>query len=136
MEETLFIIKPNVIENRHVGEILTILEEKGLVIKRMNMETFTKERAEEFYEIHRDKPFFKRLIEFMTSGPIIAMVLEHENCVEYIREIIGTTDPQKAEAGTIRRNFAHDITRNAVHASDSTENARKEISYIFGELYC
>ena len=133
MEQTLLIIKPNAVEDRNIGHIITILEQKGLTIKNMKMETFTKERAEGFYEIHRGKPFFNRLIEFMTSGPVVLVVLEHENCVEYLREIIGATDPDKASEGTIRKLFARSLTENAVHASDSPENALKEISYIFGE---
>ena len=134
MEQTLLIIKPNAVEDHNIGKIITIMEQKGLTIKNMKMETFTKERAEGFYDIHRGKPFFDRLIEFMTSGPIVLMVLEHENCVEYIREIIGATDPDKASEGTIRKLFARSLTENAVHASDSPGNALKEISYIFDEL--
>lgn len=133
MEQTLLIIKPYAIEDRHVGEIISILEKKGIIIKDMKMETFSKEHAEGFYEIHRDQPFFRRLIEFMISGPIIAIVLEHENCVECVREIVGATDPEEAAEGTIRRLFARNMTQNAVHASDSVENAKMEISFIFGE---
>jgi nucleoside-diphosphate kinase len=131
MEQTLFIIKPDAIEDRHIGAIISILEEKGIVIKRMKMETLTKKRAEGLYNVHRGKPFFDKLVEFITSGPIIEMILEHKNCVEYVREINGATDPQKAANGTIRKLFARNLTENAVHASDSVENARKEISYIF-----
>ena len=131
MEKTLLIIKPDAYENRHIGEIISILEKKRLVIKDIKMETFTKERAKVFYNVHRGKHFFDKLIEFMTSGPIIEIVLEHENCVEYVREIIGKTDPEEAAEGTIRKLFANSITVNAVHASDSVENAKKEITYIF-----
>ena len=134
MEQTLFVIKPDAIEDHHVGAIISILEKKGIVIKKIKMETLTKKRAEGLYDVHRGKSFFEKLVEFMTSGPVIEMILEHENCVEYTREIVGATDPQKAAEGTIRRLFARNLTENAVHASDSVENARKEIVYIFDEL--
>ncbi len=133
MERTLLIIKPDAIEDLHVGDIISIIEKKGIIIKKIKMETFSKERAEGFYGIHRDQPFFGRLIEFMVSGPIIAIVLEHNNCVEYVREIVGATDPKEAAEGTIRQLFARNVTQNAVHASDSIENAKTEISFIFGE---
>lgn len=133
MEQTLLTIKPDAIEDRHVGEIISIIEKNGITIKKIKMETFSKERAGGFYRIHRDQPFFGRLIEFMVSGPIIAIVLEHNNCVEYVREILGATDPKEAAEGTIRQLFARNVTHNAVHASDSIENAKTEISFIFGE---
>jgi len=131
MEKTLLLIKPDAYENHHIGEIISILEKKGLVIKDIKLETFTKERAEGFYDVHRGKHFFDKLIQFVTSGPIIEIVLEHENCVEYVREIIGKTDPEEAAEGTIRELFAQNITVNTVHASDSVDNAKKEIAYIF-----
>ncbi len=131
MEKTLLIIKPDAYENRHVGEIISILEKKGLIIKDIKIETFTKERAEGFYDVHRGKHFFEKLIEFMTSGTIVEIVLEHENCVEYVREINGNTNPENAAEGTIRKLYASSMTCNAVHASDSVENAKKEIAYIF-----
>jgi len=134
MGQTLFVIKPDAIEDHHVGAIISILEKKGIVIKKIKMETLTKKRAEGLYDVHRGKSFFKKLVEFMTSGPVIEMILEHENCVEYTREIVGATDPQKAAEGTIRLLFARNLTENAVHASDSVENARKEIVYIFDKL--
>ena len=132
MEQTLLLIKPNVIQDKKIGAIISALEEKGLVIRNMKMETFTRERAEGFYEIHRGTPFFVKLIEFMTSGPIVEIVLEHENCIEYVRQVIGNTDPGRAEKGTIRNIFGRSVTENAVHASDSVENALKEIEFIFG----
>ncbi len=134
MGQTLFVIKPDAIEDHHVGAIISILEKKGIVIKKIKMETLTKKRAEGLYDVHRGKPFFEKLVEFMTSGPVIEMILEHENCVEYTREIVGATDPQRAAEGTIRRLFARNLTENAIHASDSVENARKEIVYIFDKL--
>jgi len=131
MEKTLLLIKPNVVEKNKIGAVIEALESKGILIRNMKMETFTKERAEGFYDIHRGKPFFEKLVTFMTSGPIVEMILEHENCVEYVRDIIGSTDPEKAAPGTIRRRFGSSVTENAVHASDSKENAIKEIAYIF-----
>ena len=133
MERTLLTVKPDAIEDRHVGEIISIIEKKGITIKNMKMETFSKERAEDFYKIHYDQPYFERLVKFMISGPIIAMVLEHNNCIEYVREIIGATDPKEAAKGTVRKLFARNVTQNAVHASDSLENAKTEIAFIFGE---
>lgn len=132
MERSLFIIKPNAMRKKQLGEIISILEKNGLVIKKIKIEHFTRERAEGFYEIHKGKPFFQRLIDFMISGPVTILVLEHENCVDYIRRLIGSTDPSMAEPGTIRKMYADNVTENAVHASDSLENAEKEIAYIFG----
>ena len=131
MEQTLLMIKPDAFDEHHVGEIISILEKKDLSIKNIKMEKFTRARAEGFYAVHRDKQFFGPLVDFITSGPIIALILEHENCVEYVRTIIGKTNPEDAAEGTIRKLFAHSITVNAVHASDSVENANKEIAYIF-----
>ncbi len=133
MERTLLLIKPNVIEDRNIGAVIDALEKKGLAIVNMRMERFTRERAEGFYEVHRGKPFYEKLVSFMTSGPIVELILEHDNCVDYVREVIGATDPAKAAGGTIRKRFARSLTENAVHASDSPENAAKEIAYIFGD---
>ena len=133
MEKTLLIIKPDAVRNRHVGKIIAVLEEKGIVIINMKMIRLTKELAEGFYEIHRNKSFYEELVEFMISDPVIVMVLEHDDCVKYIREIIGNTNPEEAAEGTIRRLFAESMTFNAVHASDSIENAEKEIYYMFGD---
>ena len=135
MEQTLLLIKPNVVKENKIGAVIEALEKKGLVIKNMKMETLTKECAEGFYDIHRGKPFFDKLVEFMSSGPIVEIILEQKNCVEYTREVIGNTDPEKAAEGTIRKRFARSLTENAVHASDSVENARKEIAFIFGDKW-
>jgi len=132
MEQTLLLIKPNVVKKQRIGEIIDILEKKGLVIKNIKMETLTRERAEGFYNVHRGKQFFDNLVAFMTSGPIVEVVLEHEHCIEYVREIIGSTDPAEAAEGTIRKKYADSLTENAVHASDSLENARIEIAFMFG----
>ena len=133
MEQTLLLIKPNVVEDHKIGKVISLLEEKGLLIKDIKMEVMTRERAEGFYDIHKGRPFFHPLVDFMTSGPIVEMVLEREDCVQYVRSVVGDTDPQKAAEGTIRRLYGRSITQNAVHASDSIENALKEIQYIFSE---
>jgi nucleoside-diphosphate kinase len=132
VERTLLIIKPNVVEKRKIGAVIEALEEKGIVIREMKMETLGKEKAEEFYSVHRGKPFFDGLVEFMTSGPVIEMVAEHANAVEYVRGIIGATDPAAAAEGTIRKRFGDSLRKNAVHASDSGENAEREIGFLFG----
>jgi nucleoside-diphosphate kinase len=133
MDRTLLLIKPNVVEHHKIGAVISTLEENGLIIHNMRMETLTRERAERFYSVHRGKPFFENLVAFMTSGPMVALVLEHENAVEYVRNLIGNTDPSKAANGTIRHLYGESLTRNAVHASDSPGNAEKEISCIFDE---
>lgn len=131
MEQTLLILKPNVVEDHNIGAIITILEKNGIIIKKMKMETLTKSRAEEFYEIHKEKPFYSRLVDFMISGPIVELLLEHENCVQVIRKLMGETDPGKAAEGTIRKLYGRNVTQNAAHASDSIENAKRELQFIF-----
>ena len=133
VSRTLLLIKPNVVEKRKVGEVIAALEEKELIIRKMKMETLSRERAEGFYAVHKGKPFFDALVAFMTSGPIVGMVLEHGNAVEYVRTVIGATDPARADDGTIRKRFGESVTMNAVHASDSPENAELEIAYMFGD---
>ena len=134
MERTLFIIKPNAVRKNQIGEIISIIERNGLHIKKINMEQLSLEKAGEFYSVHRGKPFYEKLLDFMTSGPVVEMVLEHENCVEFVRKLIGCTDPSKAEPGTIRKMYAENVTVNAVHASDSPENAAAEIKFMFGNI--
>ncbi len=131
-ERTLFIIKPNVTEKNKIGEVIAAIEGKGFRILDMKMERWDRARAGGFYEMHRGKPFYESLVEFMTSGTVVPMVLEAENCVEALRNTIGATDPAKAEEGTVRKRFGDSLTRNAVHASDSRENAAREIGYLFG----
>ena len=131
MNKTLVLIKPNVFEDKNVGAVISAFEEKGVTITRMKMFHFTRERAEGFYDVHQGKPYFEKHIAFMISGPIIALEVEYEDCVAYIREIIGATDPAKATPGTIRHRFASSLPQNAVHASDSPENASHELDYIF-----
>lgn len=133
MERTLLLIKPNAIEDNYIGAIISELEKSGLRILNMKMDRLTRERAANFYAVHRGKPFYERLLDFMTSGPIVEMVLEHPDAVAHTRAVIGNTDPAKAAPGTIRARFARSLTENAVHASDSPENAATEIKFMFGE---
>ncbi len=133
MERTLLIIKPEAVREHHLGEIISIIEDRGLTIVNIKMELFTRKRAEGFYEVHRGQTFFEPLIDFMLTGPVVQLILEHENCVQYVRDIVGITDPEKAAAGTIRKKFGKTVRINAVHASDSVENAAWEIDYIFNQ---
>ena len=134
MERTLILIKPNVVEKNSVGAVIAALEEGGILIRMLRTERLTRERAEGFYEVHRGKPFFEKLIGFMISASVVAMVVEHEDCVAYVRNFIGATDPADAAPGTIRARFGDTLRRNAVHASDSPENAEREIAYMFGDM--
>ena len=131
-ERTLLIIKPNVTEKRKIGEVISALEAHGFSIREMKMIRWTRGEAELFYDVHRGKPFFDALVEFMTSGPIVPMVIEGTGCVGEVRSFIGATDPSKAAEGTIRKRYGDSLTRNAVHASDSPENAVIEIGRVFG----
>ena len=128
---TFGIIKPNAVRTGKAGPILAMINEGGFEIAAMKMVQMTKPQAESFYDVHRGKPFFESLAEFMTSGPVIVMVLKHENAVEAYRKLIGATDPSKAEPGTIRKIFAVSVEMNAVHGSDSDENAQMEANFFF-----
>lgn len=128
---TFCIIKPNAVRTGKTGPILAMINEAGFEIAAMRMVRLTKPQAESFYSIHKGKPFYEGLIEFMTSGPIVAMILRHENAVEHFRKLIGSTDPGKAEPGTIRKLYAVSVQMNAVHGSDSVENAAIEANYFF-----
>lgn len=128
---TLAIIKPDAVSKNYQGKIIDRYLEAGFKIKAMKMVHLTKESAAGFYEVHKDKGFFGDLLNFMTSGPCIPMVLEKENAVEDYRKLIGATNPDNADEGTIRKLFAENIERNAVHGSDSDENALKEAAHFF-----
>jgi nucleoside-diphosphate kinase len=128
---TFSIIKPNAVRTGKTGPILAMINEGGFEIAAMRMVKLTIPQAESFYAVHKGKPFFEGLIEFMTSGPVVAMILTHENAVEQFRKLIGATDPAKAEPGTIRRTFAVSVQMNAVHGSDSVENAIFEANFFF-----
>jgi len=128
---TFAIIKPRAVSNNHIGPILGKINEAGFRIVALKMVRITKAQAETFYSVHSERPFFKDLVEFMTSGPTVVMILGAENAVEKFRKLIGNTDPAKAEEGTIRKMFATSLQMNAVHGSDSTENARIEAGFFF-----
>ncbi len=134
IERTLSIIKPDGVEKNVIGEIISRFEKAGLRIAAMKMLHLSKEQAEGFYYVHREKPFFDSLVEFMTSGPCVVMVIEGENAIAKVRELMGATDPSKAAPGTIRRDFATDIEKNTVHGSDSQESASFEIPYFFSSI--
>ncbi|HTN51095.1 MAG TPA: nucleoside-diphosphate kinase [Anaeromyxobacter sp.] len=133
IERTLSIIKPDGVENGVVGRVVARFEAAGLRPVAMRMAWLSRAEAEGFYAVHRKRPFFSGLVTFMTSGPVVLMVLEGENAVARNREIMGATDPAKAAEGTIRRELAASIDRNTVHGSDSPENARIEIAYFFAQ---
>jgi nucleoside-diphosphate kinase len=128
---TFGIIKPNAVRTGKSGPILAMINEAGFEISALRMVQMTRSQAETFYDVHIGKPFFNDLVEFMTSGPIIVMVLKHDNAVEAYRKLIGATDPAKAEQGTIRKLFAVSVQMNAVHGSDSPENAKREAEFFF-----
>jgi nucleoside-diphosphate kinase len=128
---TFSIIKPNAVRTGKTGPILAMINEGGFEISAMRMVKLTLAQAESFYSVHKGKPFFDGLIEFMTSGPVVVMILRHENAVDQFRKLIGATDPAKAEPGTIRRIFAVSVQMNAVHGSDSVENAVSEANFFF-----
>ncbi|MGX6592423.1 nucleoside diphosphate kinase [Cetobacterium ceti] len=131
LEKTLLIIKPDGVKRKLIGEIIKRVENKNLNIIEMKMERVTLAKAEAHYEVHKEKPFYKGLIEFITSGPVVLMVVEGENAIEIIRHLAGETSPTKALPGTIRGDFSLDILENVVHTSDSKENADKEIKNFF-----
>lgn len=134
VERTLSIIKPDGLEQAAIGRIVARLEEKGLKPVAMRLTRLSCSDAEGFYAVHRARPFFGELVDFMTSGPVVLMVLEGEGAVARNREVMGATDPAKAAPGTLRKDFAANVGRNAVHGSDSLENARIEIAYFFPEV--
>jgi nucleoside-diphosphate kinase len=132
IEVTLSIIKPDAVKKNIIGEIYSRFEKAGLKIIQAQMISLTQEEAEGFYEVHKDRPFFNDLVSFMISGPVMIQVLEGDNAVYLNRELMGATNPKEADAGTIRADFADSIDANAVHGSDSLENAAIEIDYFFG----
>jgi len=133
MQRTLVLVKPDAVQRRLAGEIISRLEKKGLKIVALKMLQMDRGLAEQHYAIHKGKSFFLGLVDFITSGPIIAAVVEGENTVEVVRRLMGETDPLKAAPGTIRGDFGLDIGQNLIHGSDSIENAAKEINLFFSE---
>jgi nucleoside-diphosphate kinase len=131
---TFTMIKPDAMNNGHAGAILDRIIQEGYRFKALKMTKLTPEKAGEFYAIHKERPFYQELVEFMSKGPIIAAILEKDNAVEDFRKLIGATDPAKAEANTIRKLFATSLGENAIHGSDSDENAKIEGDFMFSVL--
>ncbi len=134
LERTLAIIKPDAVASKHSGKIIDMLEESGFSIVGMKKIRLSKEEAEKFYIVHKERPFYNSLTTFMSEGPIIVMVLEKKNAIEDYRKLMGVTNPEDAEEGTIRKRFGTNIERNAVHGSDSKESANFEIPFFFSEI--
>ena len=134
VERTLSIIKPDAVANNVIGQILARFEKAGLKIVAARMLQLSRRDAEGFYAVHRERPFFKDLVEFMTGGPVMVQVLEGENAIQKNRDLMGATDPKKAAQGTIRADFAQSIDANAVHGSDGPDTATVEIAYFFSTL--
>jgi nucleoside-diphosphate kinase len=130
---TLAIVKPDAVRAGHAGKILALLEGAGFVIRAARLVRLTGAQAEGFYEVHRDRPFYRSLVTFMTSGPALALALERADAVARLREVIGATDPAEAKPGTVRKLYAESKERNAIHASDSAENAAREVAFFFPE---
>nr|3VVT_A Chain A, Nucleoside diphosphate kinase [synthetic construct]3VVT_B Chain B, Nucleoside diphosphate kinase [synthetic construct] len=131
MERTFVMIKPDGVQRGLIGEIISRFERKGLKIVAMKMMRISREMAEKHYAEHREKPFFSALVDYITSGPVVAMVLEGKNAVEVVRKMVGATNPKEAAPGTIRGDFGLDVGKNVIHASDSPESAEREISLFF-----
>jgi nucleoside-diphosphate kinase len=131
---TFSIIKPNAVRTGKAGPILSMINEAGFEISAIKMVRMSLSQAESFYEVHRGKPFYDGLVEFMSSGPVVVMILKHQNAIDEFRKLIGSTDPSKAEPGTIRKIFAVSVQMNAVHGSDSFENASREAGFFFSDL--
>ncbi|MCE4614854.1 MAG: nucleoside-diphosphate kinase [Desulfurococcales archaeon] len=136
LQKTFVMIKPDAVERGLVGEIISRFERKGFTIKALKMVKLTREKAEELYSVHRDKPFFNDLVEFVTGGPVVAMILEGDSAIDVVRILVGSTDGRKAVPGTIRGDFALSIQENVVHASDSYESFKREYRVFFspGEI--
>jgi nucleoside-diphosphate kinase len=131
MEMTLAILKPDTVEAGNAGKVLAHLEKEGFRILGLRKLRLTESQAKAFYEVHRERPFYGSLVEFMTSGPVIPVALERDSAVTYLRQVMGATDVAKAEEGTIRKLYGSSIERNAIHGSDSPENAAIELSFFF-----
>lgn len=130
-QRTLAIVKPDAVAAGRIGAILALLEERGFAVRAVRMTRLTRLQAEAFYAVHRERPFFASLVRFMTEGPCVPLVLERENAVAALREAIGATDPAEAAPGTVRALYAETKERNAIHASDSDDNARREVAFFF-----
>ncbi len=133
VERTLSIIKPEVVARNQIGAILQHVEQTGLRIVATRMLQLDRRQAEGFYDVHRERPFFQSLVQFMTSGPVVVSVLEGDDAIARYRKLMGATDPEQADAGTLRKLFGTNVERNAVHGSDAPDTARTEVAYFFGE---
>ena len=134
LQRTLTIIKPDSVGNGHIGEITAAIEQAGFRILAMKMVHLTRRQAEGFYHVHRERPFFESLVKFMTEGPVVPMALEREDAIAALRQLMGATDPAKAEPGTLRRRFGESIERNAIHGSDAPETAAFEVAFFFATM--
>lgn len=134
MERTLSIVKPDAVKKNLIGEVISRFEKAGLRVVALKMVKLTKDQAKGFYIVHKDKPFYDSLTDFMSEGPVVVMVLEGEGAIEKVRKIMGATNPAQAEPGTIRAEFGTNVERNVVHGSDSPESAEFEIKYFFNAL--
>ena len=134
VERTFSIIKPDAVAGGHAGEILAMLEQAGFRIVGMRMVKLSREQAEGFYAVHRERPFFPSLVTFMTEGPVIVLAMEREDAVKKLREVMGATNPANAAEGTVRKRFAASIERNSIHGSDAPETAAVELRYFFSSL--
>ncbi|MCZ6570713.1 MAG: nucleoside-diphosphate kinase [Deltaproteobacteria bacterium] len=133
MERTLSIIKPEVVARNQIGAILQHVEQTGLRIVATRMLQLDRRQAEGFYDVHRERPFFQSLVQFMTSGPVVVSVLEGDDAIARYRKLMGATDPEQADAGTLRKLFGTNVEHNAVHGSDAPDTARTEVAYFFGQ---
>lgn len=134
MERTLVLVKPDAVKKNVAGKIISRFEDEGFKVVALKKLKLTKEQAGQFYIVHKERPFYDELCEFMSSGPIVAMVLEGENAISRVRQILGATDPAKAEEGTLRKLYGTNVGENAVHGSDSPESAAYEIPFFFSGL--
>ena len=134
VQKTLSIIKPDAMKLKYSGKIIDFIEDNGFLIVAQKKIVLTKSQAKAFYSVHKDRPFYNELVDFMISGPILVQIIEAEDAVSYYRKIMGNTNPEEAEEGTIRKLYGTDIQCNAVHGSDSMENANIEVSFFFSKL--
>ena len=134
MQKTLTILKPDTVKAGNAGAVISEIEKAGFRIRAMKIMQLTEAQAQGFYYVHKERPFFGSLVKFMTEGPVVPIVLEADNAIEKLRKVMGATDPAKAEAGTIRKQFGTNIERNAIHGSDGPETAAFEIGYFFNQL--
>jgi nucleoside-diphosphate kinase len=134
IEQTLAIIKPDAVGRGLVGKILARLEEQGFRVRALKLARLSKQSAQEFYQVHAERPFYESLTTYMSSGPVVPMLLERENAIQSLRDLMGATDPQKADPGTIRRDYGENIERNAIHGSDASPTAAVEIPFFFNHL--